>query len=132
MRKELVVLVIIAIALIGMASAAKYMYVKASVTQEGFAGTKPVEKESGSANVISERHVGSVGDHLALTNCLANAGARNTIPNDYINFAKEDGFEYSPVGTASVAKYMYVKALVIQEGLQEHPTLGDGASGPCG
>jgi len=59
----LVVLVIIAIALIGMASAAKYMYVKASVTQEGFA--KPVEKESGSDNVISERHIGSVGDHLA-------------------------------------------------------------------
>ena len=68
MRKELVVLVIIAIALVGMAGAANYMYEKASVkgvgyknvemivsTQEGFAGAKLVEKESGSGNVITER-----------------------------------------------------------------------------
>src|SRR5512138_3303021 len=68
MRKELVVLVIIAMALVGMAGAANYMYEKASVkgvgyknvemivsTQWGFAGQKLVEKESGSGNVITER-----------------------------------------------------------------------------
>lgn len=68
MRKELVVLVIIAMALVGMAGAANYMYEKASVkgvgyknvemiisTQSGFNGAKLVEKESGSGNVITER-----------------------------------------------------------------------------
>src|SRR5512144_2457481 len=68
MRKELAVLVIIAIALVGMAGAANYMYEKASVkgvgyknvemivsTQWGFVGQKLVEKESGSGNVITER-----------------------------------------------------------------------------
>src|SRR5512136_3104648 len=68
MRKELIVLVIIAMALVGMAGAANYMYEKASVkgvgyknvemivsTQEGFSGAKLVEKESGSGNVITER-----------------------------------------------------------------------------
>src|SRR5512136_189395 len=68
MRKELIVLVIIAIALIGMAGAANYMYEKASVkgvgyknvemiisTQYGFVGAKLVEKESGSGNVITEK-----------------------------------------------------------------------------
>ena len=67
MKKELVVLAIIAIALVGMAGAANYMYEKASVkgvgyknvemiisTQVGFAGQKLVEKESGSGNVITE------------------------------------------------------------------------------
>ncbi len=58
----------LAVALIGMAGAANYMYEKASVkgvgyknvemiisTQTGFNGQKLVEKESGSGNVITER-----------------------------------------------------------------------------
>jgi len=68
MRKTIAVLVIIAMAVIGMAGAANYMYEKASVkgvgyknvemiisTQYGFMGQKLVEKESGSGNVITER-----------------------------------------------------------------------------
>ena len=68
MRKLLAVLVIIAMAVVGMAGAANYMYEKASVkgvgyknvemiisTQTGFVGQKLVEKESGSGNVITER-----------------------------------------------------------------------------
>ena len=59
---------VLAIALIGMAGAANYMYEKASIkgvgyknvemiisTQTGFNGQKLVEKESGSGNVITER-----------------------------------------------------------------------------
>jgi len=61
-------LAVLAVALIGMAGAANYMYEKASVkgvgyknvemiisTQTGFNGQKLVEKESGSGNVITER-----------------------------------------------------------------------------
>ena len=68
MRKMIAVLVIIAMAVVGMAGAANYMYEKASVkgvgyknvemiisTQSGFMGQKLVEKESGSGNVITER-----------------------------------------------------------------------------
>jgi hypothetical protein len=66
--KRLAVLLIIAVALVGMAGAANYMYEKASVkgvgyknvemiisTQIGYNGLKLVEKESGSGNVITER-----------------------------------------------------------------------------
>jgi len=115
MRKELVVLVIIAMALVGMAGAANYMYEKASVkgvgyknvemiisTQWGFVGQKLVEKESGSGNVITERteleaerqltHTGGViGDGL----CPFPTG--QICPMDYINFTKEAEFEYMPV-----------------------------------
>jgi hypothetical protein len=68
MIKRLIVLAVLAIALVGMAGAANYMYEKASVkgvgyknvemivsTQTGFNGDKLVEKESGSGNVITER-----------------------------------------------------------------------------
>ena len=68
MKKIIAVLAIIAIAVVGMAGAANYMYEKASVkgvgyknvemiisTQTGFNGQKLVEKESGSGNVITER-----------------------------------------------------------------------------
>jgi len=61
-------LALLAIALVGMAGAANYMYEKASVkgvgyknvemivsTQYGFAGQKLVEKESGSGNIITEK-----------------------------------------------------------------------------
>jgi hypothetical protein len=66
--KKLLVLTVLAVALIGMADAANYMYEKASVkgvgyknvemivsTQTGFNGQKLVEKESGSGNVVTER-----------------------------------------------------------------------------
>jgi hypothetical protein len=114
MRKELVVLVIIAMALVGMAGAANYMYEKASVkgvgyknvemivsTQWGFAGQKLVEKESGSGNVITERteleaerqlaHDGTVLPY----DCAYPTG--DLCPMDYINFTKEAEFEYMPV-----------------------------------
>ncbi|HSD57627.1 MAG TPA: hypothetical protein VLB04_05555 [Methanotrichaceae archaeon] len=114
MRKELVVLVIIAMALVGMAGAANYMYEKASVkgvgyknvemivsTQWGFAGQKLVEKESGSGNVITER------TELEAERQLAHDGTPlpydcdyptgTLCPMDYINFTKEAEFEYMPV-----------------------------------
>jgi len=66
--KRILILAVLAIALIGMSSAANYMYEKASVkgvgyknvemivsTQTGFNGQKLVEKEAGSGNVITER-----------------------------------------------------------------------------
>ena len=112
MRKTIAVLVIIAIALVGMAGAANYMYEKASVkgvgyknvemivsTQYGFQGVKLVEKESGSGNVITERteleaerQLNRAG--LALANCTYPTGG---CPMDYINFTKEAEFEYMPV-----------------------------------
>jgi len=68
MKRELAILLVIGIALVGMAGAANYMYEKANIkgvgyknvetiiqTQPGLAGNKLVEKESGSGNVITER-----------------------------------------------------------------------------
>jgi hypothetical protein len=108
MRKELVVLVIIAMALVGMAGAANYMYEKASVkgvgyknvemivsTQEGFAGAKLVEKESGSGNVITERTELEAERQITvggITECI-----KGQCLIDYINFTKEAEFEYMPV-----------------------------------
>ena len=122
MRKELVVLVIIAMALVGMAGAANYMYEKASVkgvgyknvemiisTQSGFNGAKLVEKESGSGNVITERTEleaermlhpvsgqGYVGYPCTYWKNGGYAGYTGC-PMDYINFTKEAEFEYMPV-----------------------------------
>lgn len=66
--KKILVLLLLAFVLVGMAGAANYMYEKSSVkgvgyknvemvvsTQIGYNGLKLVEKESGSGNVISER-----------------------------------------------------------------------------
>ena len=66
--KRILFLAVLAIALVGIAGSANYMYEKASVkgvgyknvemiisTQTGFNGQKLVEKESGSGNVITER-----------------------------------------------------------------------------
>jgi len=115
MRKLIAVLVIVAMAVVGMAGAANYMYEKASVkgvgyknvemiisTQYGFMGQKLVEKESGSGNVITERteleaerqlnHDGTV---IGLGTCKFPTGI--TCPMDYINFTKEAEFEYMPV-----------------------------------
>ena len=105
---------VLAIALIGMAGAANYMYEKASIkgvgyknvemiisTQTGFNGQKLVEKESGSGNVITER------TELEAERQLTRAGKAITgdcqwptgtaCPMDYINFTKEAEFEYMPV-----------------------------------
>lgn len=112
MRKEMAVLVIIAMALVGMAGAANYMYEKASVkgvgyknvemiisTQTGFEGVKLVEKESGSGNVITERTELEAERQLKRggvpMDCAWPTGT--AFPMDYINFTKEAEFEYMPV-----------------------------------
>ena len=115
MRKEIAVLVIIAMALVGMAGAANYMYEKASVkgvgyknvemiisTQTGFNGQKLVEKESGSGNVITERteleaerQLNRDGTRIGEGTCEWPTGT--ACPMDYINFTKEAEFEYMPV-----------------------------------
>jgi len=103
MKRELAILLVIGIALVGMAGAANYMYEKANVkgvgyknveiiiqTQTGLAGNKLVEKESGSGNVITERteiEAERVASSVNQTECCI----------DYINFSKEAEFEYMPV-----------------------------------
>jgi hypothetical protein len=115
MRKLIAVLVIIAMAVVGMAGAANYMYEKASVkgvgyknvetivsTQYGFNGQKLVEKESGSGNVITERteieaerQLNRDGTVIGNGVCVFPTG--QLCPMDYINFTKEAEFEYMPV-----------------------------------
>ena len=115
MRKLIAVLVIIAMAVVGMAGAANYMYEKASVkgvgyknvemiisTQTGFNGQKLVEKESGSGNVITERTELEAERQLNRDgSVIGPATARSQpamlCPMDYINFTKEAEFEYMPV-----------------------------------
>ncbi len=115
MRKQIAGLVIIAMALVGMAGAANYMYEKASVkgvgyknvemiisTQTGFNGVKLVEKESGSGNVITERTEVEVErqlnhDGTPIGGGICNFPTGNACPMDYINFTKEAEFEYMPV-----------------------------------
>ncbi len=102
MKRELAILLVIGIALVGMAGAANYMYEKANIkgvgyknvetiiqTQTGLAGNKLVEKESGSGNVITERteiEAERVDVPIEDPCCI-----------DYINFSKEAEFEYMPV-----------------------------------
>ncbi len=114
MKRELAVLVVVALALVGMASAANYMYEKATVkgvgyknvemiisTQWGYSGAKLVEKESGSGNVIIERTELEAERQLTRNyqplgwNCPYPTGS--DYPMDYINFTKEAEFEYMPV-----------------------------------
>jgi len=115
MRKMIAVLVIIAMAAVGMAGAANYMYEKASTkgvgylnnemvisTQTGFGGQKLVEKESGSGNVITdrveleaERQLNRDGSVIGNGTCKFPTGS--LYPMDYINFTKEAEFEYMPV-----------------------------------
>jgi hypothetical protein len=125
LKKIIAVLVIIAMAVIGMAGAANYMYEKASVkgvgyknvemiisTQTGFNGQKLVEKESGSGNVITERTeleaerqlqrsgipIGAIDEgngEYHVSICAWPTG--KACPMDYINFTKEAEFEYMPV-----------------------------------
>ncbi|MDD4161615.1 MAG: hypothetical protein PHW87_03955 [Methanothrix sp.] len=110
----------LAIALIGMAGAANYMYEKASVkgvgyknvemivsTQTGFNGQKLVEKEAGSGNVITERTELEAERQLKRDYTPIGWNPDGTIscdwptgtecPMDYINFTKEAEFEYMPV-----------------------------------
>jgi hypothetical protein len=115
MKKLMAVLVTIAIAIVGMAGAANYMYEKASVkgvgysereviisTQSGFTGQKLVEKESGSGNVITskmeieaERQLNRDGTAIGNGTCKFPTG--NLYLMDYINFTREAEFEYMPV-----------------------------------
>jgi len=110
-------------AVVGMASAANYMYEKANIkgvgyknvetiiqTQAGLAGNKLVEKESGSGNVITERtEIEAERDPFGPL-CWWEEGSenpyvfvrdQNRYPEsccvDYINFTKEAEFEYMPV-----------------------------------
>ena len=107
MKRELIVLAVIAMALVGMAGAANYMYEKSSVkgvgyrslemvisTQNGFNGQKLVEKQSGSGNVITSRiELEAERQPADLRLSLAD---RQT-PMDYINFTSEQELEYMPV-----------------------------------
>lgn len=108
MVRSLIVLIVLAIAMIGMAGAANYMYEKASVkgvgyknvemiisTEPGFNGTKLVEKESGSGNVITER-TELEAERQPYKNFVCPYPTGSNIM-DYINFTKEAEFEYMPV-----------------------------------
>jgi len=110
MRKLIAVLIIVAMAVVGMAGAANYMYEKASVkgvgyknvemiisTQSGFHGQKLVEKESGSGNVITERTELEAERQLTAEGLQMPCIYPNTCAMDYINFTKEAEFEYMPV-----------------------------------
>jgi len=110
MRKLIAVLIIVAMAVVGMAGAANYMYEKASVkgvgyknvemiisTQSGFHGQKLVEKESGSGNVITERTELEAERQLDANGDAFDCTFPNTCAMDYINFTKEAEFEYMPV-----------------------------------
>ena len=131
-KRLLAALAALAIALAGMAGAANYMYEKATVkgvgyknvemiisTQSGYNGTKLVEKESGSGNVIAEKTEveaeRQIGSHCGYKD-LGPGFSGRTISGwevididegagwstgepakDYINFTKEAEFEYMPV-----------------------------------
>ena len=110
MRKLIAVLIIVAMAVVGMAGAANYMYEKASVkgvgyknvemiisTQSGFHGQKLVEKESGSGNVILERTELEAERQLTADGLQMPCIYPNTCAMDYLNFTKEAEFEYMPV-----------------------------------
>lgn len=111
MKRELAILLVIGIALVGMAGAANYMYEKANIkgvgyknvetiiqTQPGLAGNKLVEKESGSGNVITERtEIEALRDPFGPACVHAVPAALGGYCGDYINFTKEAEFEYMPV-----------------------------------
>ena len=102
MIKKIVVLAILIIALAGITNASNYMYEKSSVkgtgyknaekiisTQTGFNGSKLVEKESGSGNIITdkteleaERQIGSGcgGSYFAQVNIWKNEPGNTTEP----------------------------------------------------
>ncbi len=107
MKRNLIVLAVIVMALVGMASAANYMYEKSSVkgvgyrslemvisTENGFNGQKLVEKQSGSGNVITSRIEMEAERQPTNLNCPWPTGST---PMDYINFTSEQELEYMPV-----------------------------------
>ncbi len=107
MKRNLIVLAVIAMALVGMAGAANYMYEKSSVkgvgyrslemvisTQNGFNGQKLVEKQSGSGNVITSRIELEAERQPTNLDCPWPTGST---PMDYINFTSEQELEYMPV-----------------------------------
>ena len=107
MKRELIVLAVIVMAIVGMAGAANYMYEKSSVkgvgyrsleivisTQNGFNGQKLVEKQSGSGNVITSRIELEAERQPADLACEWPTGSD---PMDYINFTSEQELEYMPV-----------------------------------
>jgi len=116
LKRELAVLLLLCMAVVGMASAANYMYEKANIkgvgyknvetiiqTQAGLAGNKLVEKESGSGNVITERtEIEAERDPFGPECCELIRNSNGPIECyeccvDYINFTKEAEFEYMPV-----------------------------------
>ena len=107
MKRNLIVLAVIVMALVGMASAANYMYEKSSVkgvgyrslemiisTENGFNGQKLVEKQSGSGNVITSRIELEAERQPTDLDCPWPTGGT---PMDYINFTSEQELEYMPV-----------------------------------
>ncbi len=128
--KSITVVLLTAVFLIGMSSAANYMYEKASVrgvgykntemivsTQWGFAGAKLVEKESGSGNVVTERTELEAERQLNHTyGCYLACEFPTGIPQmDYINFTKEAEFEYMPVSYQTGAyDQKWVEKLCVQ------------------
>jgi len=111
MKGKLIVLAIIAIALVGMAGAANYMYEKSSIkgvgyrnleiviqTGDGYTGNKLVEKQSGSGNVITSK-IEVEAERQLDSGCIPANGMWPTggIPMDYINFTSEQELEYMPV-----------------------------------
>jgi len=108
LKRNLIVLAVIVMALVGMASAANYMYEKSSVkgvgyrslemvisTESGFNGQKLVEKQSGSGNVITSRI--EMEAERQPTNLVDCAWPTGSVPMDYINFTSEQELEYMPV-----------------------------------
>jgi len=111
MRKILAVLAVVAMALVGMAGAANYMYEKASVkgvgysdseqiisTQIGYNGIKLVHKESGSGNVLTNKMELEAERQIGSGCCYAGNFSGTGRPcMDYVNFTKSAEFEYMPV-----------------------------------
>ncbi|MDM7933907.1 MAG: hypothetical protein QUS08_00780 [Methanothrix sp.] len=111
MKRDLIVLTVIVMALVGMAGAANYMYEKSSVkgvgyrslemvisTQVGYNGVKLVEKQSGSGNVITSRIEMEAERQLDYDGTtVGDCPWSNTVPMDYINFTSEQELEYMPV-----------------------------------
>ena len=104
-----IILAVAVMALMGMASAANYMYEKSSVkgvgyrslemvisTQTGFNGVKLVEKQSGSGNVISSRIEMEAERQPSGLSGLC-PWPTGDDPMDYINFTSEQDLEYMPV-----------------------------------
>jgi hypothetical protein len=105
MKREIAVLLVTAVFLVGMAGAANYMYAKTDVngvgyvsgetvvqTQTGLAGNKLVEKVSGSGNARWTTELEVQRDPFGAACRDDDLGCL-----DYVNFTKAAEFEYMPV-----------------------------------